>query len=73
MFDDLNGSLISSNAAFTRQGLPRKLINPATEEPFREVFDATADDVNGAAKSALTAWEGGWRDLPPRRARGFAA
>jgi betaine-aldehyde dehydrogenase len=41
------------------------LINPATEEPFVEVFDASPDDVDRAAKGAHRAFEQTWRDLAP--------
>ncbi len=66
MIDQLNKSLLCDEPApRRRRAVARKLINPATEEAFHEVFDATAEDVDRAAKSAFAAWEGGWRDLAP--------
>ena len=65
MIDQLNASLLAEKASPRHGAAPRSLINPATEETFHEVFDVTAEDVDGAAKSAFAAWEGGWRDLAP--------
>ena len=66
MIDQLNKSLLCDEPApRRRRAVARKLINPATEEAFHEVFDATAEDIDRAAKSAFAAWEGGWRDLAP--------
>src|SRR5579883_330619 len=42
-----------------------QLINPATEEKFVEVANATGADVTDAVESAHKAWESGWRDLAP--------
>ncbi len=41
------------------------LINPATEETFAEVFEATAADVDEAVAGAQRTFEESWRDLAP--------
>ncbi|MEM7022168.1 MAG: aldehyde dehydrogenase family protein [Pseudomonadota bacterium] len=40
-------------------------INPATEEPIREVARADASDVDRAAQAAHQAMSGPWRDMAP--------
>jgi len=42
-----------------------QLINPATEEVFKEVAAASPADANAAVESAQRAWEDGWRKLAP--------
>ena len=49
----------------SNSGRRSALINPATEDTFTEVAAADPVDVNKAVESARTAWESGWRDLPP--------
>jgi betaine-aldehyde dehydrogenase len=64
MLDDLRSSFI--NGGFVAGKNPgRELINPADEKPFHSVADAAAEDVEIAAKGALSAWESSCRDLPP--------
>ena len=46
-------------------GTRSALVNPATEEVFAEVANASVADVNAAVDSAQSAWESGWRDLTP--------
>jgi betaine-aldehyde dehydrogenase len=49
----------------SKSGRRSPLINPATEETFAEVAAAEPADAGKAVESARTAWESGWRDLPP--------
>jgi betaine-aldehyde dehydrogenase len=64
MLDEHRSSFI--NGSFVpAQGSTRELINPADEKPFHAVTDATVRDVECATEGALSAWEGGWRDLTP--------
>jgi betaine-aldehyde dehydrogenase len=64
MLDELRASFI--NGGFIpAKGATRELINPADERPFHAVGDAAVSDVEIAAKSAISAWEDGWRDVAP--------
>src|SRR5215210_2105917 len=65
MLDDLTTSWIDGCPSPPRAAVSRELIDPATEEPFHAVHDASPQDVDAAARGAQRAWESGWRDLPP--------
>ena len=41
------------------------IVNPATEKTFAEVSSATTDEISQAVEGAQTAFESGWRDMPP--------
>ena len=43
------------------------IVNPATEETFAEVSSATAAEIAQAVEAGQTAFESGWRDMPPGR------
>jgi betaine-aldehyde dehydrogenase len=64
MFEGLRSSLINGEFA-SAKGDTRDLINPANEQAFHTVTDATSDDVDAAAEGAFKVWEGGWRELTP--------
>jgi betaine-aldehyde dehydrogenase len=49
----------------SNSGRRSPLVNPSTEETFAQVAAADPADVDKAVESARTAWESGWRDLPP--------
>jgi aldehyde dehydrogenase (NAD+) len=50
---------------FVEEGERFTTINPATEEPLAEVFEADAAMVDRAVKAARRAYENVWRDMPP--------
>ena len=56
----LIGDTISSGSAITRE-----LIDPATEETFHGLTDASPGDVERAAGIAHTTWEQSWRVVTP--------
>ena len=64
MLNDLRSSFINGGFA-PAKGAARELVNPADEKAFHTVTDATASEVDAAARGAFTAWERSWRDLPP--------
>ena len=47
------------------------IVNPATEETFAEVSSATADEIGQAVEASQTAFESGWRDMPPGERAGL--
>ena len=47
------------------------IVNPAMEETFAEVSSATADEIGQAVEASQTAFESGWRDMPPGKRAGL--
>src|SRR5690349_16150148 len=64
MLLQLTGSLIGDTVSGTTAP-SRELINPATEETFHALEDASPNDVDRAAHFAHNAWEQTWRALTP--------
>ncbi len=64
MIQELTGSLIGETIS-TKSPPKRELINPATEDPFHALADASPEDVAQAALIAQSTWEQSWRSLSP--------
>jgi acyl-CoA reductase-like NAD-dependent aldehyde dehydrogenase len=48
-----------------RSGARFDSVNPATGEPWAQIAEADAADVDDAVRSARAAFEGAWRQVPP--------
>jgi acyl-CoA reductase-like NAD-dependent aldehyde dehydrogenase len=64
MLHELTASFIDGESR-AGSGTRSTLINPATEEGFHEIEEATRASVANAAASADRAWRSGWRDVSP--------
>ncbi|MHA3774359.1 aldehyde dehydrogenase family protein [Verrucomicrobiota bacterium sgz303538] len=64
MLQELTASLIGDTINTSASGT-RELVNPATEETFHLLSDATLGDVDRAAELAHRTWEQTWRDQTP--------
>src|SRR5829696_3775006 len=64
----VSGPFIDGEArAGAGDGARSALVNPATEEPWAEVSDATPADVDAAVRGARRTFEQTWRDVTPGR------
>ena len=64
MLEQLTASLIADTDRGTTSAT-RELINPATEDAFHALADASREDVDRAAHLASQAWEQSWRTVTP--------
>lgn len=64
MLEQLTASLIADTDRGTAS-TTRELIDPATENAFHALADASREDVDRAAHLASQAWEQSWRTVPP--------
>lgn len=59
------GSWINNKFTSAANAQPLRLINPATEQVFQELPEATVNQVEVAVAGAKKAFKTGWRDLSP--------
>ncbi|HWB34818.1 MAG TPA: aldehyde dehydrogenase family protein [Rugosimonospora sp.] len=60
------GLFIDGQFVDAKDGQPVKTVNPATEEPLAEVWDAGPADVDAAVSAARRAYERVWGPMPGR-------
>ncbi len=60
------GLFIDGQFVDSKDGQPIKTVNPATEEPLAEVWDAGPADVDAAVSAARRAYERVWGPMPGR-------